>query len=117
YRSPKAYQLNDYFNDLFATVWKPIDATQELKALSRRSLQRLYVDNFNSLLNPTEKEKEGANAVFYKSDLPLFVAQHLDKVEAYVKTQAASATGVNAMHYKDLLQQIKLIRERRVTVK
>lgn len=117
YRSPKAYQLNDYFNDLFATVWKPIDATQELKALSRRSLQRLYVDNLNSLLNPTEKEKEGANAVFYKSDLPLFVAQHLDKVEAYVKTQAASATGVNAMHYKDLLQQIKLIRERRVTVK
>ena len=40
----------------------------------------------------------------------LYAEQHLDKVEDYLKTQ--QATGINGLHYKNLLLQIKKIREK-----
>ena len=47
----------------------------------------------------------------------LYLMQHLDTVEQFCKAQAAQSEGINLLHYNDLLRQIKLIRERRVTVK
>ena len=113
--SPTAYRLENYLDDLFAKVWTPLDASQELKNSSRRTLQRNYVERLNTMLNPDDKDKVGANAPAFNTDALLYVAQHLDKLDAYLKDQAQTATGINAMHYADLarqVRQIKTLRER-----
>ena len=45
----------------------------------------------------------------------LYVVEHLDKVEDYVKRNASDATikGVNALHYKELLNTIKVLKDKR----
>ncbi len=58
-----------------------------------------------------------ARALAMKPDIMLYLMQHLDTVEQFCKAQAAQSEGINLLHYNDLLRQIKLIRERRVTVK
>jgi len=113
-----AYQIPDFLNDLFAQVWKPIDNSNEWKSKARRQLQRAYVQNMDKLLNPTETELKAAGAQRnYNSDALLYVLQHLQKVENYCQQQMSTATGINTLHYEDLLRQVKLIRERRTTVK
>jgi len=47
----------------------------------------------------------------------LYVMQHLQQIEDYCRQQQAQATGINALHFEDLLREVKLIRERRTTVK
>ena len=111
--SSKAYRLENYLNDLFDKVWTPLNASQELKNSSRRTLQRNYVERLNSILNPEDKEKTAAGAPAFNTDARLYVAQHLDKLEAYLKEQAQSATGINALHYADLVRQVKQIKEQR----
>lgn len=113
--SPTAYRLENYLDDLFAKVWTPLDASQELKNSSRRTLQRNYVERLNTMLNPDDKDKVGTNAPAFNTDALLYVARHLDKLDAYLKDQAQTATGINAMHYADLarqVRQIKTLRER-----
>jgi hypothetical protein len=44
------------------------------------------------------------------SDAVLYVEQHLDKVESYLKQQPQDGS-LNALHYKNLLLRIKKIRE------
>ena len=113
--SSTAYRLENYLDDLFAAVWTPLDATQDLKNSSRRTLQRNYVERLNTMLNPDDKDKVGATAPAFNTDALLFVAQHLDKLDNYLKTEMQTATGINALHYADLerqVKQIKTVRER-----
>ena len=51
---------------------------------------------------------------FNNSDALLYVLQHLDKVENYVKAQTATATGINKQHFLDLQRRIQLIRDKQV---
>jgi hypothetical protein len=68
------------------------------------------------LLNPDEKTRKSDNA-YYNSDAILYASQNLDKVDTYVRLQAAKAIGINKIHYNDILRQIKLIRERQTNIK
>ncbi|MBR1448265.1 MAG: zinc-dependent metalloprotease [Prevotella sp.] len=111
------YPTEQYLGDLFAQVWKPIDATSTLKASARRQLQRQYLQNMNGLLNPTEADLKAASNRFYATDGPLYLLQNLQQVEDFCQQQAKGSSGLNALHYEDLLRQIKLIRERRTTVR
>lgn len=117
FSSKQAYQLPDYLADVFAAVWRPLTGASPVKDKARRTLERAYLENINSLLNPTEKDKAGINARANNSDIQLYVEQHLDRVERFCKVQAATASGIDKLHYADLLRQIKLIKEERVTVK
>jgi hypothetical protein len=112
-----SYPVDSYLNDLFAQVWKPVDNDNGLKAKGRRQLQRNYVHNLNSLLNPTEADLKGAMGRYYNTDATLYVLQHLQKVEDFCRQQMKASTGINALHFEDLLRELKLIRERRTTVK
>ncbi len=114
-----AYDVDDYLGDLFATVWKPITGTNDFKAKARRQLERNYVQLLNGLLNPTEADLKGATGRLYNTDATLYLVQHLQKVEDFCKAQAADldSSDINALHYNDLLRELKLIRERRTTVK
>ena len=124
------YGIENYLNDLFAVVWKPLDGKSTWKDQTRRLLERTYVDNLNKLINPTEKNTNastsalvaaltGGNSPDFNSDAMLYAIQHLDKVEQYIKAQQAQCTkgSINALHYEDLLNRLKLIRERRTTLK
>ena len=116
--SNTSYPLDSYLDDLFATVWQPV-ADSDFKAAARRQLQRSYVQQLNALLNPSEAELKGNNARFYTTDATLYVLQHLDKVEAFCTSQrdALGAQSLNALHFQDLLRELKLIRDRRTTVR
>ena len=116
FSSKDALQLDTYLNKLFSTVWKPINNENDIKNNARRSLQRSYIDCVNSLLNPDEKTRKSDNA-YYNSDAILYASQNLDKVDTYVRLQAAKAIGINKIHYNDILRQIKLIRERQTNIK
>jgi hypothetical protein len=112
-----AYQFTDYLNDVFHTVWKPLTGLNDVKARTRRLLERAYVEQLDSLLNPAKKEKPTPADRANSSDAMLYMVQHLAKIEAFCKAQAAQSKDIDLLHYNDLLRQLKLIRERRVVVK
>jgi hypothetical protein len=68
------------------------------------------------MLNPSDTDRRG-NSQAYNSDAMLYALGNLDKVEQFVRSQATTATDINQLHYKTLLEQIKLIRDRRTSVK
>lgn len=115
--STSDYAVNQYLDDLFAQVWTAPKSSSSFQQKARRQLQRSYVQNLNSLLNPSEADLKGAMSRNYNSDAMLYVLQNLQKVETYCQQQMKASEGFNALHFEDLLREIKLIRERRTTVK
>ena len=109
-RASQPYPVDTYLNDVFATVWKPLNDKDERQNDFRRQQQRSYVFFLGSILNPNTQEKGTANTTALRSDALLYAEQHLDQVEAYLKAQ--QSTGINARHYQNLLLQIKKIREK-----
>ena len=116
---PGVYQLEEYLDDLFNAVWKPIDSQSKWKAMARRHLQRTYMQQLKSLLNPTADElKSAINQRSYNSDAQLYVALQLKKLEDYCQQQISSqgTTTLDRLHYEDILREVKLINERRTTI-
>lgn len=108
YMKADAYTLESYIDDLFKAVWKPIEGN-DISAKCRRTLERNYVQSLNSIINPDGRQSS--------NEVVLYLYQHLDTVEAFCKAQSSGASGINAIHYADLLNQINLIRERRTKIK
>ena len=108
----KAYPVEEYLDDVFAMVWKPLTNADERQNNFRRQQQRSYVDLLGIALNPAPTTTPAGNSstTTQRSDAMLYIEQHLDKVEQYLKAQQAS--GINALHYKNLLLRIKKIREK-----
>ena len=109
-RASEPYPVEEYLDDVFATVWKPIDSSDERQNNYRRHAQRIYVYFLGRVLNPTDTEKKGISVSALHSDAILYGEQHLDKVEQYLKAQPT--TGINGRHYQNLLLQIRKIREK-----
>ena len=109
------YPVATYLDDVFATVWKPL-GDNEWKAKMRRQLQRSYVQSLTALLCPTDADLKGNGPRNYNSDAALCALQQLAKAERFCQQQkeAAGEGSLNALHYDDLLREMKLIRERRV---
>jgi hypothetical protein len=112
FQSSDPYPIEEYLNDVFAAVWKPLNDTDERQNYLSRQMQRTYIANLGQVINPTANNKEltGISLSANRSDVVLYVLQHLDKVEDYLKEQ--QATGINGQHYHNLLLQIKKIREK-----
>jgi hypothetical protein len=104
----KAYPVEEYLNDVFAAVWKPLTDKDERQNDFRRQQQRTYVDLLGRILNPLDPDKSSATAT-QRGDVQLYAEQHLDDVENYLKAQTAE--GLNGRHYKNLLLRIKRIRD------
>ena len=115
---PGVYTTEEYLDDLFNAVWKPIDSQHKWKAMARRHLQRSYVQQLNKLLNPTEADlKSSVTQRYYNTDALLYVALQLKKLEDYCRQQVAAeeTTTLDRLHYEDLLRELRLINERRTT--
>ncbi len=109
------YPTEEFLNDLFDEVWQK-EGDTDLKKKLRRGLQRSYIQNLNDLLNPTAQDQKNY-AIQYHTDAMLYIMQNLQKVEDYCKQQAKAQSGINKLHFEDMLREIKLIRDRRTTVK
>jgi hypothetical protein len=120
-QSPKSYPVEEYLDDVFAMVWKPLNDSNEQMNNFRRQQQRSYVDFLGTALNPasaapttltllTSLTSTTNTSIAQRSDAILYIEQHLDKVENYLKAQQSD--GINALHYKNLLLRIKKIREK-----
>ena len=112
YASEKAYSVDEYFNDIFDAVWKPLSDKDEENNSFRRQQQRSYVDFLGMAINGSTGSDGLNTSMVQRSDAVLYIEMHLDKVENYLKnvSQQPSST-LNALHYKDLLLRVKKIRE------
>ena len=102
--STSDYAVNQYLDDLFSQVWTAPKSSSSFQQKARRQLQRSYVQNLNSLLNPSEADLKGAMSRNYNSDAMLYVLQNLQKVETYCQQQMKASEGINALHFEDLLR-------------
>ena len=117
------YPLNEYLDDVFATVWKPLDNKDEKLNNYRRQLERSYVNYIANCINPRPAAAASANTQqrtgtptaapisLGQSDALLYVLQHVEKLENYLKQQVESAQkgSVNQLHYKDLLLKVQKV--------
>lgn len=128
YLSPSALKLDTYLSALKSAVWKPLAGDNGMSDKIRRSLERSYLNRVNSLLNPKDDKPAQSSLMQLllasrggdsnkDSDALLFLVQHLDDIAQFVDSQEAGAKGIDKLHYQDLQRQIKLIRDRRTTVK
>lgn len=110
--SDKAYPVEEYFDDIFEMVWKPLTDKDEEQNSFRRLQQRSYVDFLGVALNGGSGADGINTSLATRSDAILYIAQHLDKVENYLQNVSQQQSALNALHYKDLLLRVKKIRER-----
>ena len=114
------YGVDEYLNDLYGEVWKPLGQTSAWKDKERRHLQRTYLLQIDQLLSPAAKPATSALRID-NSDVTLYLLQHLDKIDRFLKAQTTAHKGIqadaqlNELHYADLLRLTKLIREKRTT--
>ena len=101
----------------YEIVWKPVEGSNDFKSVSRRHLQRAYIQQLNNLLNPSDADMKGVMGRYYNSDATLYALLNLKKVEEFCQKQQKATNGINMLHFEDLLREIKLIRERRTTTK
>ena len=92
--SSEPYPLDEYLNDVFTAIWKPLNSSNELENNLRRQMQRSYLTFVGRMMTPESKDVANANATFNRSDILLFMETHLDKVEEYVKRQLAVARAI-----------------------
>lgn len=113
-RASEPYPVDEYLNDVFSTVWKPLNDKNEQKNDYRRQLERTYIIYVNNILNPSEKDLSGINVSANRSDVILYAQQHLDKIEKYLNNQQSSvAEGtINRLHYDNLLLLVKKIKDK-----
>ena len=111
--SSEPYPLDEYLNDVFTAIWKPLNSSNELENNLRRQMQRSYLTFVGRMMTPESKDVANANATFNRSDILLFMETHLDKVEEYVKRQLAvcGEGDLNSRHFTALLRDIKKAKE------
>ena len=109
--SQNPYTADEYLNDVFAAVWKPLNASEARQNTYRRGAQRAYIEQLGKLINPENKtDKIALNQV---SDVRIFALQNLNKVEKYLQQaqQGEAANSINQLHYQQLLKDINNIKE------
>ena len=48
----------------------------------------------------------------YRTDVALLLLAQLDKIDSFAQAQMAGASGIDALHYKEVLRQTRLIRQK-----
>ena len=109
--SQNPYTADEYLNDVFAAVWKPLNASDARQNTYRRGAQRAYIEQLGKLINPENKtDKIALNQV---SDVRIFALQNLNKVEKHLQQalQGEAANSINQLHYQQLLKDINNIKD------
>ena len=110
------YPIEEYLDDVMSAAWKSLDGRDERQENFSRQLHRVYVSMLGLALIPNKstddkgKTTSNVSLTAANSDAVLYLLQHLDKVEKTVERQKENSTGINNLHYKDLLLRIKKIK-------
>ena len=102
----KPYPVEEYLDDVFNMVWKPLNGSNKEQENFRRYQQRAYIDFIGMGINPTQEKTAASSPAALRSDAVIYLEQHLDRVEQYLKQQEQTP------HYRNLLLRIKKIREK-----
>ena len=98
-RAADPYPVNEYLDDVFSLVWKPVNDANALQNDYLRQQQRSYVDLLGTILNPVkDKESGSVDIKIVRSDVVLYAEQHLDKIEDWLKNQSDDAHNRNLLH-------------------
>lgn len=111
FTASKPYPVNDYLNDLFQAIWKPMSQTNQRDNNYRRKLEQNYVDCIGLVINPEKTAKD--NTKPEPSDATLYALKHLDMIDNFCQQQLkmSNADGINALHYKNMMLKTKKIRD------
>ena len=112
----KAYGILDYMNDLRAGIWSEL-ATKKPIDIYRRNLQKTYVNNLVSILNPAPAQAAGGFGGFggnsqpqisaEKSDVKTVVRAHLQRIRSEATASAAGYTDtMSKIHLQDIADRI-----------
>lgn len=106
------YPVEEFLDDVFDAVWKQSNEQTGIGKDFQRYAERTYVEFIGRILNPSDKTPAAQNIAVNRSDVLLFVEEHLDKVESYVNEQLASYkdTDFEHRHYAALQRSIKKIK-------
>ncbi|MBP5570112.1 MAG: zinc-dependent metalloprotease [Prevotella sp.] len=109
-RTPGTYRVEDYLTDVFNSIWKPLNQDERTNAYQREA-QRFYVKQLSVLVNGPEnaKPEEKPSA---KNDAHLYAISHLALVKTFITTQLKTASGINKVHYEDLLLEIQKLQDK-----
>ena len=112
--SKNPYPLNEYLQDVFKAVWKPLNHSDARQNTYRRGIERLYLSQIDRLINaPAEAKNAKAASIQQVSDVRLFALQHLDMIEAFAKQALAkeAASSINHLHYQEIVKEIEHIKD------
>ena len=112
-QNPDPYPIDEYLGDLFHAVWQPFTDDERQNAYTRES-ENTYVDYVGRLLNVNIDPTDGRVYSASHTDMRIYALQHLDFIEHYCRDQRAALTdgSFNALHFDNLLLQIKRIRDK-----
>ncbi len=116
-RFDNAYQLDDYYNDLKKGLFSELPARTKIE-MSRRNIQKSYVERMIALINPSTAGGGGITISFgglissgpevSKSDVSSVTRAHLAKLRAeMVSASAAYPDNMSRYHLQDLADRIK----------
>jgi len=103
-----AYTVPEFLNDLQQTVWTKFSGNEK-SDFFRRSSQRSYVEKMGMLLLPKELDATKVLNNALRSDVRLYGHQHLIKLRADVEKLMVNSSGLNKLHYEDILIDIDKI--------
>lgn len=112
--SSDPYTLDEYLDDVFGAIWKPLNDANEQENRYRRQLQRTYMDFMEKVMNPSDKDKTtGGTLAVQRSDVMLFIEEHLDKIAAYINEhQRIEKEGtVNYRHFAALQRSVTKLKD------
>ena len=103
-----AYTVPEFLNDLQQTVWTKFSGNEK-SDFFRRSSQRSYVEKMGMLLLPKELDVTKALNNALRSDVKLYGQQHLIKLRSDVEKLMTTSSGLNKLHYENILIDIDKI--------
>lgn len=103
-----AYTVPEFLNDLQQTVWIKFSGNEK-SDFFRRSSQRSYVEKLGMLLLPKELDATKVLNNALRSDVRLYGQQHLIQLRADVEKLMVGSSGLNKLHYENILVDIDKI--------
>ena len=109
-RSSDPYPVDEFLDDVEATVWQPLTNQDERMNNYRRQLQNSYVSFLAKAINPDAKSLSGIGFAASQSDIGLYAHEHLGRLESHVRELLADAKGINKLHFERILIELRNIR-------
>ena len=108
FHSKDPYTASEHLASILPRIWKKMDGSEEQQAYVR-SLHRAYLEKMNLVINPKDVSDGKAMSTIQRSDVRLEGMKHVADIRKIVLQLIPQSTGINKMHFEDILVQIDKI--------